>query len=94
MSFIGTKDFKIVANKFLTGFVYSIVVFLIIVGMTWIGGGGLPVGYAFLGSLIYAFLEAFLKFFRKYKPEQYDEFKWVYEMLIEFGKKLFAKIKK
>lgn len=91
MSLIGTKDFKIVANKFLAGFIYSLVIFLAIVGMTWVAGGGLPVEYAIYGSLIYGFLEGFLKFFRKYKPEQYDEFKWIYEIMIEFIKNLLKK---
>lgn len=89
MAIVGKEDFKIVVNKFIAGFLYSLAVLLTISAMAWILGGGIPVGYSFLGSLAYAGLEALLKFFRKYKPEQYEEFKWIYEIIFEGIKKLF-----
>ena len=88
MPIVGTESFKIVVNKFLKGFLYSLVVFLVVVGMSWIQGGGLPPLYAVYGSLIYGLLEGFLKFVKQYKPEQYDEFKWIYEIIFDFLKNL------
>jgi len=90
MAIVGIKNFKVVANKFIVGLLYSIVVMFVIVAMSYIGGGGLPPVYAVYGSLIYALLEAFLKFFRQYKPAQYDEFKWIYEVIIEGIKEFIA----
>jgi len=91
MEIIGVKDFKIVLNKFLKGFLYSLVVFFAVIGMTWIQGGGLPPLYAVYGSLIYGLLESFLKFFKQYKPDQYDEFKWFYDTILKKALKSFKK---